>query len=384
MSKKKILHIIQSLGNGGCENFLLRTLPLLADKFEHRIVTLRELGELAPRFVEKGISVTTIHHSGFFDISGYRKLLAETKRFNPDTIITYLFHADMIGRLFLQPALSFRTNRDCPRSVEGMRNPTPIIPFLRTTYNHPKYFIARLLEKITKHCVKQYLANSSAVKDFYVKKIGVQPEKITVIPNGIDTEYFDSILPDPNLRASLGVVPHDFVIICVANFHVNKGHQYLLEAFESLFPKFHHMKLLLVGDGSERKNLERQINAYQSKHSILFLGHRTEVPQLLKISDCFVLPTLFEGMSNALIEAMAAGLPVITTNIPENRELISHEESGVLIPPRNWKALSTVIEDMVSDVKKRKILAENARSHINRNFSLSHSALKFEKLLITL
>jgi len=375
MPKKKILHIIQSLGNGGCENMLLRTLPLLADEFEHRIVTLRELGELTPRFVEKGICVTAIHHSGFFDISGYRKLLAETNRFNPETIITYLFHADMIGRLFLQPTLSFRAKP---------RNPTPIIPFLRTTYNHPKYFIARLFEKITKRCVKQYLANSEAVKDFYVKKIGVQPEKITVIPSGVDTEYFDSILPDPNLRASLGVAPHDFVIICVANFHVNKGHQYLLEAFESFFPKFHHIKLLLVGDGAERKKLEKQINSYQSKHAILFLGRRTDVPQLLKISDCFVFPTLFEGMSNALMEAMAAGLPVITTDIPENRELVSHKESGVLIPPRNSEKIADALRLLISDPILCSTLGSSAKNFIEKQYSLVSSSKKFSHFLSSL
>lgn len=367
MSKKRILHIIQSLGNGGCENMLLRTLPLLADEFEHHIITLREFGELAPRFIEKGISVTTIHQIGFFDISGYRRLLLETNRFNPDTIITYLFHADMIGRFFLQKKISI-----------------PIIPFLRTTYNHPKYFIARLLEKITKHRVKQYLANSEAVKDFYVKKIVVQPEKITVIPNGIDTEYFDSILPDPNLRASLGITPDDFIIICVANFHSNKGHRYLLEAFELLFSKFRHTKLLLVGDGSERKNLERQINAYQAKHSILFLGHRTDVPQLLKISDCFVLPTLFEGMSNALIEAMAAGLPVITTDIPENRELVSHKESGVLVPPRNSEKIADALRLLISDPILRLTLGDSAKNFIEKQYSLVSSSKKFSHFLSSL
>ncbi len=364
MSKKRILHIIQSLGNGGCENMLLRTLPLLADEFEHHIITLREFGELAPRFIEKGISVTTIHQIGFFDISGYRRLLLETNRFNPDTVITYLFHADMIGRFFLQKKISI-----------------PIIPFLRTTYNHPRYFIARLFEKITKHRVKQYLANSEAVKDFYVKKIGVQPEKITVIPNGIDTEYFDSILPNPNLRASPGIAPHDFVIICVANFHINKGHRYLLEAFESLFPKFRHAKLLLIGDGSKRKNLERQINAYQAKHSILFLGRRTDVPQLLKISDCFVLPTLFEGMSNALIEAMATGLPVITTDIPENRELIEHEKTGIFVQPKDSHALTKAIEQLLDSPEKCETLGKNAKYDIRRRFDINTSISKFNNFL---
>ena len=148
-NRRKILHIIQSLGNGGCENMLLRTLPFLSDEFEHHIITLRELGELAPQFTEKGIHVTTVHWNGFFDIAGYKRLFTEVRQFAPDVTITYLFHADMIGRLFLQRSIS-----------------APVIPFLRTTYNHPKYLIARLFEMATKHLVPRYLANSEAVKNF--------------------------------------------------------------------------------------------------------------------------------------------------------------------------------------------------------------------------
>ena len=424
--KKKIIHIIQSLENGGCENMLLRTLPLLQD-FEHKIITLKTFGELTPKFVSAGIAVETIHCRGFFDISGIRRLQKTVKEENPDIIITYLFHADMLGRLFLRSFLSFRAR---PRRINSARNLTPVIPFLRTTYNHPKYLTARILEWLTRPLVKQYLANSEAVKDFYVSHIGVRPEKITVIPNGIDVEYFDSIASDPKLKKSLGIDQNDFVIICVANLHPNKGHRYLLEAFEHLFipilPADCHpglppapfrgairagdpgsipsppsrldesakrvqggeskrgLKLLLVGDGEEKENLQNQIKNYQSKKNILFLGKRSDVPKLLKISNLFVLPTLFEGQSNAIMEAMATGLPIITTDIPENRILIENNISGILVPIQNSAALAQAIQQITENSAMRDQLFEEVKRTIKNSFSLEKIANLFRQFLHSL
>ncbi|HLC94402.1 MAG TPA: glycosyltransferase [Patescibacteria group bacterium] len=375
--KKKIIHIIQSLENGGCENMLLRTLPLLQD-FEHKIITLKTFGELTPKFVSAGIAVETIHCRGFFDISGIRRLQKTVKEENPDIIITYLFHADMLGRLAL-----------CNISQ------TPIIPFLRTTYNHPKYLVARILEWLTRPLVNQYLANSEAVKNFYVDTIGVRPEKITVIPNGINIEYFNSITPDSELKKSLGIDPDDFVIICVANLHINKGHQYLLEAFERLrtssttchpgpdpgsSPK-QKLKLLLVGDGEERKKLEQQIESYRSKNNILFLGKRSDVSNLLKISNLFILPTLFEGMSNAIMEAMACELPIITTGINENKELIENNQTGILVPTKSSEAIYKAIKTILENPELRKNLSKNAKLFIGESFSLNKIATEWSLFL---
>lgn len=352
-SKKKILHLIQSLGNGGCENMLLRTLPLLPD-FDHTIITLKEPGELAAKFSSAGIAVKTVGCEQILSLAGIRRLRDAVRDTGPDIVITYLLHADFLGRLALFGTTS-----------------VPIIPFLRTTYNHPRYRLARLFEWLTKPLVQRYLANSEAVKDFYVRHIGVAAEKITVIPNGIDTDFFDRLAPDPELRASLDVAPDDFVIICVANLHPNKGHRFLLEAFESLWPEFPHAKLLLVGDGEEREHIEAMIRSFRSKDAILLLGRRNDVPALLKISDLFVLPTLFEGQSNALLEAMAAGVPVITTDIPENRTCINHGKTGLLVPTEESNSLREAMSVALNDLSLRLSLATHARTAIGLSHGLS-------------
>jgi glycosyltransferase involved in cell wall biosynthesis len=355
---KKILHLIQSLDNGGCENMLLRTLPLLNQQgLENVIVTLKTEGSLADQMKSKGIPLYSVYQKHLLDIPSYIRLFEIIRNQRPQLIITYLLHADIIGRLFLQ---SFGSAK--------------VIPFLRTTYNHPRYLLARIFERVTKSLVKHYLANSQAVKYFYTHTLGVKPEKITVIPNGIDADYFNSIPRDENLRESFGIKPKDTAIICVANLHPNKGHQYLLEAFETVFQEQQNIHLLIVGDGEEKENLLNQTSNYSSKNNIHFLGRRNDVPQLLKISDIFVLPTLFEGMSNAIMEAMASSLPIITTDIPENRALIEHKASGMLTPPENTQSLSTVIQDLLNNTTLRENFGKEAKKTIEERFSLEKIA----------
>lgn len=361
MAKKRILHIIQSLGNGGWENSLLQTLPLL-DDFEHTIITLKELGELAPRFIAKSIPVYTVHCKWFLNIPAVLRLQKLVKKEAPTIIITYLFHADMLGRFFLQPITR-----------------APVIPFLGTTYNHPRYFIARLFEIISQGFVVHYLANSQAVKQTYQEKIGVKDERITVIPIGIDTHYFNTLSPNVELQKMLAIHPEDFVIICVANLHPNKGHRYLIEAFESLSklqntdPSLPPLKLIIVGDGEEKENLFKQIENYQSRENIFFLGRRSDVPQLLKISHLFVLPTLFEGMSRAIMEAMACKIAIITTDIPENKILITDKETGLLVPPHSTKDLEQAIQTLLRDPHLREYLGIEGQHFLEKNFSLENS-----------
>lgn len=364
--KKKVFHLIQSLGNGGCENMLLRTLPLLSD-FEHTILTLKEPGELAPKFITAGIPVESIDTKHLLSPSAIRRFRAKIREEDPDIIITYLFHADLLGRLTLAGTTS-----------------APVIPFLRTTYNHPRYRIARLFEWLTKSLVQRYLANSEAVKDFYVRHIGVRPEQITVIPNGIDTEYFDQLVPDQKLQGSLSIGPDDFVIICVANLHPNKGHTFLLEAFKTLWTEFPHARLLLVGDGEERKNIETIVQSFHSKDAIRLLGRRNDVPALLKLSNLFILPTLFEGQSNAILEAMAAGVPVITTDIPENRVFIENEKTGMLVEKENSNALESVMRKFLSEASSTQDIRARAKNFVGQSHSLTLVAQTWNNFLHTL
>lgn len=361
---KRILHLIQSLDQGGCENMLLRTLPRLTE-FEHRLFTLKTAGVLAPQFIAAGLPVTTLGCRSLFDLPSLFRLRRLVRSECPDIIITYLFHADVIGRLALQSAAG----------------EAPVIPFLRTTYNHPRYLIARCFEWLTRPLVRRYFANSEAVKDFYVRRLGVESEKISVIANGIDTDAFDQLAPDPQLREHLGLATDDQLIICVANLHPNKGHRYLLEAFLSLAPQHPRARLLLVGDGETRAELETLVRDRASRTAVRFLGQRTDVPALLMISNVFVLPTLFEGQSNALLEAMAAGLPVITTDIPENRACVEHAKTGWLVPAQDSEALRGALDHMLKQTDAARSIALRGKDFVRTHHSLTSTSEQWRACL---
>ncbi len=362
--KIRIIHVINSLEIGGAENMLLKTLPLLTDdRYEQVVVTLFRPGKLAPLFKQQGITVVTIGLKSLVDLGGLRRLVTEIQRLDPALVVTYLFHPSFIGRLYLQQRIE-----------------TPVIPFLRTTYNFPRYLPARWFERATKRLVKHYFANSEAVKNFYVDHIGVRPNNITIIHNGIDTKVYDHV-DGESLMKSLHLPPKRMVITCVANLAVNKGHAYLLEAFEAIFQTHPHAFLLIVGEGKERTSLEHQVEFYQSRSHIKFLGRRTDIPQLLAVTDIFVLPTLFEGLSNALLEAMAAGCAVITTDIPENRVIITHHDTGLLIPTRSVEALKTALKTLLNDAPQRRRLGQRARLFIRQNFDLHGVAHELDMAL---
>lgn len=365
--KKKIIQMIRTLEVGGCEGALLRMLPYIQDDFEHIILTLQQKGSLTPLFEKQNIRVVPLNQKSFLDIASYFRLRKILKDLHPDLIVTNLLHADIIGRLFVQFFV-----------------PCHVVSSLVTTYNFGPYWPARLFERMTKYLAFGYMANAESVKTAYVEKFGVKSEKISVLPRGIDTESFLHSEPDENLKKTLGILPDDYVVICVANLHPNKGHCYLLTAFEELFQTHPNIKLLLAGEGQEKENLLRQVANYRSKSHILFLGKRSDVPKLLQISDVFVLPTFFEGMSNAIMEAMANNLPIITTDIPENRELVTHEKMGLLCPVKDVVSLTQALERLIKDSVFSQTLGNNAAQKMQTEYNFTVTSLRWRNFFLAM
>lgn len=365
--RKKIIHLVPTLERGGSEMSQLRMLPYLNDEIESIFITLKQEGSLAPKFREKDIAVMAINQKGIWDLKAYVRLFKLIRLLQSDLIVTHLIYADIVGRFFVQWITR-----------------TKVISSLATTYNFPTYWPARLFERLTKYLAQGYIANAEIVKTTYIEKLGVSPEKIHVLTTGMDLNLFQSLTPNPRLRTELEVSEQDVVIICVANLHINKGHRYLLEAFEELFTKHRHIRLLLVGDGTERKNLEAQCQNYHSRSHIQFLGKRSDVPDLLALSNIFSLPTFFEGMCNAIMEGMAMGLPIVTTHIPENQELVTHGKNGLLVPVKDTSSLRTALEQLIQDKHLRETMGQAAQKSMQERYNLPDSVDRWRTLLTSL
>lgn len=380
MARKKILHLITGLEIGGAEMMLLKTLPRLQDDFDNRVCCIRGHGPIAEKLENAGVPVVFLNLNGISNtiaaIFRFRKIILD---FRPDILVTYLIHADLFGRIFGR--------------LFGIRK---IICNQRGKLLQWEFL--RILDRATKSLVTKYIVQTETAKRELMRTLRLPEAKFTVIPNTINVQEFEFKLNKDEKRKNLGLSASDIVVTCVSKLRRGKGHEYLLEAFESLAchssPLLCHsrgdgnpvsfchpelisgssprksLKLLVVGDGEQKQELLNQVENYASKSSILFLGNRDDVKEILKISDIFVLATEGEGMSNAIMEAMASGLPVITTDIPENRELIENDRTGILVSPKDSDAIAQPIEVLFSNKPERKRLGENAYKYITENFML--------------
>jgi glycosyltransferase involved in cell wall biosynthesis len=207
----------------------------------------------------------------------------------------------------------------------------------------------------------------SAVIDGELAAEGVPVKKRISIPNGVDTERFAPLETEQKvaLRSRLDLPVDARLVIFVGRLAPEKRVDLLAGIWGSVRETVPRARLLILGSGTEEAELKQRAG-----HGILFLGSQADVRPYLQASDLFVLPSDAEGLSLALLEALACGLPVIATSVGGNPEVIRHRETGWLIPPNDPSALAEAIVTLLEDEKLQSKLRENARTHAVRNFSL--------------
>jgi glycosyltransferase involved in cell wall biosynthesis len=335
--------MIGQLGLGGTE----KQLVLLARGLHERRVETTVLvmfdggpGEEALR--EAGVPVVRL---GFratsarwrmpaANAAAFLRLVAHLRRIGPDVLHAFLFHS------YLPAAPAARLAR-VPVLVAGRRS-------MGEFAEGHRLFLA--LERAATRATDLLIANAHAVADNTRCRERVTSEKISVVYNGLPDSAFH-----PARRAS--VVTGSPVVLCVANLIAYKGHRFLLHGIARLREQGLPCTLLLVGDGPERAALEDR--SRRLGIDARFLGARTDVRALLARADVFVLPSLHEGMSNAVMEAMAAGRPVVATDVGGTGELLRGR--GVLVPPADPGALAAGLRTVLTDPDSAGRLAARAR-----------------------
>jgi len=169
-------------------------------------------------------------------------------------------------------------------------------------------------------------------------------------------------------RAELDLPPNAFVISTVGRLHEQKGHEYLLLAARELCAQEKDAIFLIAGYGPLRKHLEARTGELGIASRVRFLGYRKDVKRILAASDVFALPSLWEGMSNAILEAMAAGKPVVATAVDGNVEQVVHGETGLLAPPADSDALAKAFLELARDRRRAREMGDRGRERARRNF----------------
>jgi glycosyltransferase involved in cell wall biosynthesis len=217
----------------------------------------------------------------------------------------------------------------------------------------------RLLSRFTDRAI----AVSGSTRDFLIRKRHVPSARVRLIWNGAPLAEFAPVPSAVALdtRRELGLPPEALVVGSISRLSEQKGHRYLLDAAAGVLARRKDTRFLIVGDGDQMGPLRQQAGALGIARSVVFAGHRTDVPALLGALDVFCISSTYEGTPLALFEAMAAGKAIVSTAVDGCREVLEDGATGLLVPPRDPDALSGALLRCVDDVALRASLAKRAR-----------------------
>jgi glycosyltransferase involved in cell wall biosynthesis len=370
-----VLLVINSLGGGGAERSLVELLPRYREAgIEPTVAFLkRRDGELESEVFRTGI--TTAHLGGGNMWTWTRRIrkLLHARTF--DLIHTSLFEADLAGRFSAwgtrTPVLTSLVNT----SYASVRLSDPNVSRLglRTV---------RAIDGWTaRHLTSHFHAVSQAVKDASVEALGIDPARITVVERGRSISRLGHASVDRRnaARGLLGLDQHEEVIVNVGRQEFQKGQKTLLQAMARLITRYPRSRLLIAGDkGNATAELVSEHRRLGLGDRVQYLGYRPDVPTILAAADVFVFPSLFEGASGAMIEAMAMGLPIVASDIPSNREVGG--ECVLLVKAGSVESLAHGLGSLLANQTRARDLGRRAAQEFQNRFTLERSALKMVNL----
>lgn len=283
-----------------------------------------------------------------------------------DALITFTHYSNIVG-----PVLGYYSG--IPVRITSQRS-------LTGSYNNWIGIFNRIITN--SRMVDAMTAVSNAVRDDSITREHIRPDKIETIYTGIDIEKYRSDTEGRNrIRRELGLKDDNYVIVNIARHHPIKGHRYLLEAMAAILEQAPHCRLLLAGDGPLRRDIETQIRELGIEREVIVLGNRDDVPALLTASDLMVVSSLEEGLPNVVLEGMAAGLPIVATEVGGIPELVTHYSTGILIQPSDAEALSNAVLEMISNNPLALHMSKQGRAKVATDFTAEQTTKNYLTLV---
>ena len=361
----RLLLIIPSLDESGAEKQLtLLATGLPRDEFDVRVVVLTRTGPYADQLTAAGIPIDLLHKRLKFDPLTLWKLRSLIRSWKPDLIHTWLFAGNTYGRL-----------------VAGGPSGPPVIVSERCVDSWKATWQLWLDKKLVGRTTK-LVGNSQSVVDFY-RQFGYDDARLQVIRNGLPLDPSPP-LPHPQreeLRRQWSANhPHPFIVGVVGRLAPQKRVEDVIWAIELLKSARDDVYLVVAGDGPLYNDLRNFAAYFGIADRVTLLGHRHDARELLTCFDTFVLASDFEGQSNSLMEAMGAGLPVLATDIPPNRELVTHDETGIIFPVGDRVILARQIRRLADNPENARRLADAARQKMLEDFSVNRMVNEYAAL----
>ena len=326
--------------------------------FEINVMTYAD-AEYVENFKKAGIKVIDFHPEKKFDKQEIRRIREQLIEGNYD--ILHLFNSKAIVN-------GIRAAKGLPVKVVLYRgyagnihwwDPTAYIKYL-----HPR--------------VDKIICNSKGVEDYIQKQLFFNKSKTITINKGHRPEWYSGVIPVR--REELGISDGTFIVTCVANTRRMKGIPFLLKAMFQI-PSEMPIHLLLIGHGLDSKNNKKLVEKNKNKDKIHFMGYRENSLNIVASGDVFILSSIYgESITKSVIEAMSVGITPVITDIPGNKELVVHEESGLVVPSHNSTALAEALIRLYNDRELCKKLAHGAQKHIAENLHNDRTVIETKAL----
>lgn len=358
--------ITHDLAIGGLQQVIVNLCRTIdRERFDVSVLCLRHLGEFVPVVEKLGIEVVLLpqKQSGVDYLSFLKvaKLLREKKI---DVIHTHNTQPLIDGTLgALLAGVKTIVHTDHSREFPDKR----------------RYMFA---EWLLSHFVYKMVGVSKPTSRDLVTYERISPRKVVTVLNGIDGSNFSVTVDKQKKRRELGITGEGPVIGLGVRLSEEKGVAYLLRAMPEIIKRYPDINLVIAGKGASEKDLKREAADLGIEKNTLFIGPRLDMPEVLKILDLYVLPSLREGLPTILLEAMAAGCPIVATDVGGNHMAITHGESGSLVESKNPGALAAEIVRVLGDEQLRNSYARRGLELFRSKFTAQEMTAQYEKLYL--
>jgi len=350
--KNSIVLAVNDLDFGGAQRTVVEEVrELVRRNIPVVVVTTLANPKLGLAHLLAGVRIERLEFRSLFDVRAHMRLVRLFRTLHPRAVVSNLFFTNTVVRIA----------KMCVPSVRVVVREGNVLT--------EKSVFVMIVDALLSAVTALVLVNAH----FLRAPIGrVNPfTKVKVLYNGIGEVFFSPSHKREEMRRNLGIATDAFVVITVGSLTEKKGQQYLIDACKRV-PNAH---LLVVGDGYLRFELEK----HASDH-IRFLGARSDIRDLYAASDVFVLPSLWEGMPNAMLEALASGLPVVATDVGGVSEIVENDKNGFLVPARDSDALRGATETLKNGLEMRARMSGNASLSVKNMTWRNHTDALLEVL----
>ncbi|MBI4775905.1 MAG: glycosyltransferase [Deltaproteobacteria bacterium] len=361
----RVMYVFAALPVGGAEKLLYSELQGMdTRRFQPMVCCLSKKGPMGEQIEASGVPVVALNRMKHkrFDLQMIRILKDLMLRERIQVVHTHLYDGGRYGRL-----AAWRCGVPC------------VVATFHNVYVRRRPRI-HLINRMLGHITDRIIAVSSSVKNDLIRFDRLPPEKIQVLHNTIDLKAFQEPYDRQAVRRAYGINDTDIVVGWVARLAKQKGHGFLFEAIQLMSESYPNLRLLLVGDGPLKQWLVEKARDLAIEERVVFTGTSHQVPELMSAMDVFVLPSLWEGLPLVIGEAMAAGVPVVGTDVGGVGELVIDGETGYLIPPGQPQAIREAVESVLEQPDRTRVMVENARKHVEKLFSTSDHTSRLHDL----